>query len=101
MISSGFAEDEPVIDVHDDFGGGLGKIHEGTSGGGKRLSLERENQIHAYFSENRALPVYKISSPTKGHRDHRPTSTSTANTPSSRYHVPGITHDVRRAICTR
>ena len=28
MISSGFAEDEPVIDVHDDFGGGLGKIHE-------------------------------------------------------------------------
>ena len=61
MISSGFAEDEPVIDVHDDFGGGLGNIHE------KRLSLERENQIHAYFPEKKALPVYKISSPTKGH----------------------------------
>jgi len=28
MISSGFAEDELVIDVHDKFGGGPGKIDQ-------------------------------------------------------------------------
>jgi len=28
MISSGFAEDELVINIHDEFGGGLGKIDQ-------------------------------------------------------------------------
>ena len=95
MISSGFAKDEPVIDVHDDFGGGLGKIHE------KRLSLERENQNTCLLSREQSLASVQNLITYKGSSwGHRPTS-STANIPSTRYHVPGITHDVRRAICTR
>ena len=83
--------------IYDDFGGGLRKIHARYKWW-REAPVVRTRKSKYMLTFPRTKPCqYKISSPLEGHRDHRPTS-STANTPSTRYRVPGITHDVRRAI---
>ena len=63
MLSSGFAEDETVIDVHDDFGGGLGKIHE-------RYKWWREAPVIRTSRKSKCMLTFQRTKPCQFTKSH-------------------------------